>query len=345
MDGGWKEYFVFSRKERVAVFFLLVIIILLICIPSIIKPAINPNENIVWLPVDSVLNMKTEGYNNTGRASLATKQELLQEDPGAYKGKPIADQDAAQYELFYFDPNIASAEALRKLGIKERQVNTIQRYVSKGGRFRKAEDLGKVYGMSEDEVKRLMPFVRIKPANRPSLKNNEPNMPYHQSIIKRISTLDSVQGTRTNPGTRMSDQNFRSAANLEINSASKQDWERLPGIGATLATRIITFREKLGGFYSVLQVAETYGLPDSTYRKIMTMLTCDSSSCRKLPINQASVEQLNLHPYFRGATAAALIKYRDEHGEFKDLADLKKIKSINLQVYNRILPYTSLHPQ
>lgn len=344
MEGGWKEYFVFSRKERFAIFFLLIIIMLLVYMPYVIHPPGDPGESIVWLPIDSVLlDDRKESRKSSHAADPAPGNELWKDSPGNYQGKPIADANAHRYELFFFDPNTASTETLKKLGIKERQVTTIQRYISKGGRFRKAEDLERVYGMSEDEVKRLKPYVRIIPANRPSLKNIDPDMQYQQPLTNTRGA--SGKGMRTRDYQEKNEPYVTKNVPLEINSASKQDWERLPGIGATLATRIVTFREKLGGFYSVLQVAETYGLPDSTYRKIMSMLTCDTTACRKLAINQVTEEELNVHPYFRGATATALIRYRKEHGDFKEPADMKKIKSIDAQVYSRILPYTTVkHP-
>lgn len=55
---------------------------------------------------------------------------------------------------------------------------------------------------------------------------------------------------------------------LNVNTATVADFERLPGIGPTLAGRIVKFRAKLGRFPSFETLARTYGLPDSTFRRI-----------------------------------------------------------------------------
>lgn len=60
---------------------------------------------------------------------------------------------------------------------------------------------------------------------------------------------------------------------LNVNTATAADFERLPGIGPTLAGRIVKFRAKLGRFPSVETLARTYGLPDSTFRLIRPCLT------------------------------------------------------------------------
>lgn len=60
---------------------------------------------------------------------------------------------------------------------------------------------------------------------------------------------------------------------LDVNTATAADFERLPGIGPTLAGRIVKFRAKLGRFHSVETLTRTYGLPDSTFRQIRPCLT------------------------------------------------------------------------
>ena len=103
--------------------------------------------------------------------------------------------------------------------------------------------------------------------------------------------------------------------------------------------RIVNFREKLGGFYSIEQVRETYGLPDSTYQKIKLNLKLDNSEVKKININNASVEDLKSHPYIRYNIANAIIAYRKEHGSFSAISDLKKIMIITDEVYQKIAPY------
>jgi hypothetical protein len=74
------------------------------------------------------------------------------------------------------------------------------------------------------------------------------------------------------------------------------------GIGQKLAARILLFREKLGGFYSVDQVRETYGLPDSIFIRIRPMLKIGETgegALRKIDLNSSGIEELRQHPYIR----------------------------------------------
>ena len=52
-----------------------------------------------------------------------------------------------QENCFYFDPNTLSKDGWQKLGIRDKTIKTIQNYLSKGGHFRKPEDLQRVYGL------------------------------------------------------------------------------------------------------------------------------------------------------------------------------------------------------
>jgi len=119
-------------------------------------------------------------------------------------------------------------------------------------------------------------------------------------------------------------------------------WIALPGIGSKLAARIVTFRERLGGFYSIKQVADTYGLPDSTFSKIEPLLQCDHSAVRQIDINVADANALKQHPYIRWNIANAIVQYRAQHGNFKTLEDLQQLALITPEIFEKIKPYLKL---
>ena len=126
---------------------------------------------------------------------------------------------------------------------------------------------------------------------------------------------------------------------VEINSADSAAWEALPGIGARLAARLIAFRDKLGGFYSVEQVKELYGLPDSTFQLLKPYLTVNAKLVHKININSAAKEELKVHPYIRWQLASMIVDYRKEHGTFASIDDLKKIQQITDDVFVKMAPY------
>jgi len=224
-------------------------------------------------------------------------------------------------ELFYFDPNTISSSDWKRLGLRDKTIKTIENYLSKGGHFYKPEDLQKIYGLHDDEYERLKSYIKIE--SNTSKANEE-------SISR---PKDEIQPTKT--------YTARYAV-IDVNAADTTAFISLPGIGSKLAARIVTFREKLGGFYSVEQIGETYGLPDSTFQKIKQYLKLDHSSVRKININTVTVDELKAHPYIKFSIANPIIAYRNEHGSFSKIEDIKKVMAVTAEIYKKIAPYLTL---
>jgi competence ComEA-like helix-hairpin-helix protein len=222
-------------------------------------------------------------------------------------------------ELFYFDPNTLSAGKWKKLGLRDKTITTIQNYLTRGGHFYKPEDFQKIYGLRKDEYERLAPYIRIEAAS-----------------VKSAAATGTPEAENKN----QSGKNFASRYSvIDINEADTSVFISLPGIGSKLAARIINFREKLGGFYSVDQVAETYGLPDSTFQKVKQWLKLDNISVKKININTATVDQLKAHPYIKYSIANPIVAYRTEHGPFTKVEDIKKVMVVTGEIYKKIAPY------
>jgi DNA uptake protein ComE-like DNA-binding protein len=128
---------------------------------------------------------------------------------------------------------------------------------------------------------------------------------------------------------------------IELNLCDSAELERLPGIGPVLSARIIKYRNLLGGYFSVDQLKEVYGLRDSTYMIIYSRLTADSSLIRKININTAGFIELNRHPYIERAEAQAILKFRELTGRIEDVSRLVEEKIVTGDKASRILPYLS----
>ena len=220
-------------------------------------------------------------------------------------------------ELFYFDPNTIPAGDWKKLGIRDRTISTIQRFIAKGGRFRQPEDIKKIWGLHEDEVERLLPFIKIPE----QVSSPEP-------IKKEFVSIKY--------------EPKRSFEHVDINLADTSALIRLPGIGSKLSNRIIAFRDKLGGFYNIEQVAETFGLADSVFQKIRPMLLLKQVSLKLVNINIASLDELKQHPYIRYTLAKLIVEYRTQHGNFNRKDDIKKIMTVTDELYKKLLPYLTI---
>lgn len=310
-------YFSFTRKERRGVSVLLLLILLFSLIPFFYPYFIKHRQPDRAAFEKAVASLKLRV--DSGHNSFSRKYEGYERDNDYRLPQQEGDNSVVKGTLFYFDPNSLSADGWKKLGLRDKTIATILHYLEKGGKFRQPEDIGKIWGLHPDEVERLMPYVKI--AETPK-------------------TEDGTVRSFSNRGFTKKPDHQLSA--FDINSADTSAFIALPGIGSKLAARIVAFREKLGGFYKVEQVAETYGLPDSTFKKISSYLLLTHPAIRQININKATEAELKLHPYIRYNLAAAIVQYRNQHGNFGTVSDIKKIMMVTDDIYNRLSPYLSV---
>lgn len=310
-----KVYFTFSKKERRAVFVLLFFAVFFALLPAMFPFLIKDDVSIV---VDTVTERQLAQLKITEKKDSRNEKDFAdQYDQPKYPPYKKFEQTPLTGELFYFNPNTASAEDWKRLGLRDKTIQTILNYRSKGGQFRKPEDLEHIYGLRKNEFERLLPYVSIEPL-QPKFK---------ESDAVTISTPTTFESRET--------KNII----IDINSADTTEWKKLSGIGSKLSQRIVNFRTKLGGFVSIEQVGETFGLPDSTFQKIKTQLQVKQTTVVKINLNEATLDVLKSHPYFRYAVANAIIQYRNEHGPFKTVSDLQKLGAIDNSLYTKITPY------
>jgi competence ComEA-like helix-hairpin-helix protein len=184
------------------------------------------------------------------------------------------------------NPNIASEQELINLGFSRYIAQRIVKYREKGGKFYSTDDLLKIYKIDSALVTRLGACF-IFP------DRNGKNEKYHGSLSKSI---------------------------IDINSADTLELEKLPGIGKTLARRITKYRNLLGGYYSVNQLKEVYGITDEYFSKFKSSIWADTSRINKINFSTASYADFLRHPYIEKNLANKFDQFR------------KKNKNVNLEL-------------
>ncbi|MBK9336439.1 MAG: helix-hairpin-helix domain-containing protein [Lewinellaceae bacterium] len=223
---------------------------------------------------------------------------------------------AARPEQFHFDPNTAREADLLRLGLPKALVGRLLRYREKGGFFFEKTDFRKLYGLSDADYARLEPYITIAKSD----------------VAVRPAAYAGGAGYASAPIT-----------DLDINAATVDAWKRLPGIGAGRANQLVRFREKLDGFVSVEQVAETFGLPDSVFQGIRPYLRVESAVFRKINLNVASEDELAAHPYFSFKQAKLIAAYREQHGRFGSADDLTRIAAFTDKTWmGKVRPYLAV---
>jgi len=207
---------------------------------------------------------------------------------------------------FSFDPNTVSYDTLLKIGLASKTAGTLIKYRNKGGKFRTPSDLKKVYGIDDSQAKKLMPYVHVKTDSLPK------------------------QGGHT--------YNQRKKL-LEINSCDSASFVSLPGIGPVLASRIIKYRHLLGGFASVDQLKDVYGLPVETYDLIKGRLSVDTLAISRININSADYKTLARLPYIEKFEVTSILKYRELKGNISGINELTENKLIGAEKAVKVRPY------
>jgi competence protein ComEA len=99
---------------------------------------------------------------------------------------------------------------------------------------------------------------------------------------------------------------------VDINHADSADFEKLPGLGPYLSGRIIKYRHSLGGFCSIDQLMEVYGIHEENYNQSKPYLKIDTSQLIKININRAVFKEINAHPYITYEQTVAIFKLRNK---------------------------------
>jgi competence protein ComEA len=316
------HYFNFTKKYRRGTLLLLAIIVAFVILPFFYPFLFPPRvvNSTAFAEQIKQLKINDSSDNKKKQPKFADESETY---PGEQPKKAFASNEdekpLTHTSLFVFDPNTLSEKGWQQLGLSAKAAASIRKYIDKGGKFRQPEDIKKIWALRPADIERLLPYVKIA-SNSPVTETPATAISYTAPAPKQyVKTI------------------------VDINTADTTAFIALPGIGGGYAKRIIAFREKLGGFYNISQVAETYGLPDSTFKKIQPQLSiAPNFVLKKINLNTATLDVLKAHPYIRYQMANAIVQYRHQHGNFTQLDQLKNINLITEDAYEKIKHYLLL---
>jgi DNA uptake protein ComE-like DNA-binding protein len=203
--------------------------------------------------------------------------------------------------LFRFNPNHLPDDQWRKLGLSDRQIGMIDHYQAKGGKFNYKTDLQKIYAITAGDYQRLEPYI---------------NLPGRGENAQPAPTLI-----------------------IELNGADSAKLTRVSGIGPGYAVLIRRYRDRLGGFYKKEQLKEIVGIDSLTYLDIFPQVKVNTSLIKKMNINKISMSSFQVFPYLSYKQKNAIIEYRNQHGNYTSLADLRNIPIIDEGILRKIEPY------
>lgn len=297
-----RNHFGFSKAETNGMILLFPVILLTIFSPFLINQYFQLSNRETIFDEKSALIWKKELENNIVIQPTAKKNSI-----------PIPEKPKAAIKKFAFNPNTISKKEILELGFSERVAGNWSKFIAAGGKFQSQKDLLKVYGMDSTHLSSLHSYLRFDPVKA------------ENSVRKEFKKKEFKPFTMT----------FKEK---NLNKTDTVDLKKISGVGERLSKRILKFRDKLGGFHSMEQLNDIYGLDSMVIEKIALQFHL-TDSIKKIDINQITEKELALHPYFSYKISRVIINYREQHGPYRETGDLKKIHILNDSIISKISPY------
>lgn len=179
---------------------------------------------------------------------------------------------------------------------------------------------------SQPEPKREYTRSTARYSSSKYRKDSVQRRPARRDTVVRRDSITYPRYTRKQPP----------ASPLDLNTADSTMLVTLPGIGPYYASRILSYRRKLGGYTSNSQILEIDGIPDSVVR---WFVITDTARAVRISVNSATLSQLRSHPYINFYQARAIIEMRRERGNIKGPDQLSFMEEFTDQDLVRLEPY------
>ncbi|WP_149277457.1 ComEA family DNA-binding protein [Pareuzebyella sediminis] len=237
----------------------------------------------------------------------------------------VLQKDSVRY--YPFNPNYITDYKGYVLGMSVDEIDRLHKFRSQHKFVNSAQDFQKITGVSDSLLVAISPYFKFPE--------------WTQNIKKNVASVNSEDALRLgkenypsrNKGTRLSD----------LNAATVDDLRRVRGIGEKLSTRIVKFRNRLGGFLVDEQLYDVYGLePEVVARALKEFRVLKKPQIAPINLNTASVEELSKLVYIQKWVAESIVNYREVNGTIDSFDELRNIEEFPSDKIERIALYLSL---
>ena len=131
---------------------------------------------------------------------------------------------------------------------------------------------------------------------------------------------------------------------FDLNTIDSLTLIRIPGIAARTASVILKQRQRYGGFYDANQLRDFLtweAAQDYLDEWCSQWFTANAERIVLLPINTATISQLQHHPYLSHQQAVEISQYRVRHKGFRQASELQMLSSLTDEDIEHLLPYLS----
>lgn len=333
----------FASKELSGALILIFTILFIQTLVFLFSPAENRRDN---------FEERSESANEETEAKYRTN-EVLKTDSDKYPKRQTANaytdtnlagkqdktinlQNRKKPVYALFDPNTVTLGELTGMGMSPGQASLVIKYRERGGVFKTKEDFKKIYSVSDEFYMRVKNYISIDSShNKTNLHTDDKS---GSAYLKSVEESEPDSTSRMYGSLRYNDKKPQFI--LELNSADSVDLLKLRGIGPYYASKIIRYRENLGGFISVNQLTEISGIDSARYSMFCENLIVDSSKVIKRDISSASFTQLASNPYIGSYLARTIIRYTEANqGRSVTTTELFLKNIIRRELYNILCLY------
>ncbi len=314
MNQPIKSYFFYSKNEKRGLLLLLILLLIMIIYWTSVAKATAIEQTIIDPKVTEMLCIIENNKTIAAQQKIYRAKLRQQEYENKYKNKwPKKKAQRQSHKRVTnkpltistkFDPNVVTDSLLTQLGLPPKAISTWLKFTAKGGTFRSPKDLSKLYNLSSAHYEQVYPFIDIpekeKEKSQPTYADNKKEKNDHKTKAGIISLID-------------------------LNTATADDLLPIYGIGQATSRRIIEYRDNLGGFSDINQVAKIWGIADSTYQQIAQSVIITGETTKTININTADLKTLKNHPLIDYKLAKSIYNYRKQHGRYYEWNDLTKL--------------------
>ncbi|WP_373071812.1 helix-hairpin-helix domain-containing protein [Zeaxanthinibacter enoshimensis] len=233
----------------------------------------------------------------------------LDEELQARHDSLVATREAARDTIYPFNPNYLDDSKGYRLGLSPGQLDSLYAYRQKGLYMRSVRDFARVTGVPDSLLQQLSPYFRFPALSKP----------------RAVSNVGSPAAVR------------------DINKATADELQQVRGIGPVLSSRIVRFRDALGGFVIDEQLYEVYGLDSVTVRLVLDKFKVTRvPEIQKINLNTATVDELAALVYIPYGLAWEIVRYRERVGKIRSLDELTQLEDFPSDKIDRIGLYLFL---
>ncbi len=276
---------VFSKADRIAIITIVAVMAVVVGV-SYLYPLLQSRKTIEsHANLDSLLMVQDVALVNTNTTSLGSATTL---------------------SPFDFNPNEMSHQQWEQLGLSERQIKSINNYMSKGGSFKTKSDFAKLYCISEEEYSVLEPFIQLPETYSKPKKQKSGYAPANKPAKedKRIPHNSAKHDV------------------IDLNIADSTQLATLPRINKYLASRIVRYKNSLGNFVDVEQLLEVKGVDTACFYSIAPYLALSQADVVKINVNTLEFKALLKHPYLDYDQVKSIVSHREKRGFITDWEQL-----------------------